>query len=139
MSKKSGIVVGGMGDGHGIKVQPGYGFSSKGIEDALHAKDGRIADYPQPPASTRHVASHTKSFHYHGGHGDTSGLNGEPLPAQMGIGENGPQSRPLDTTSPVPAGRQMPHANIATKAQEAASADKFIGDTLHPSGVLGRR
>ena len=138
MSKKSGIVVGGMGDGHGIKVQPGHGHSSRGIEDTLHAKDGRIADYPQPPVSTRHVASHTKSFHYHGSHGDTSGLNGEPLPAQTGVVglERDEQTR----DSPVPtAGRQLPHPDIMTKAQEAASADKSIGDVPHPAGVLGRR
>ena len=40
--------------------------------------------------------------------------------------------------SPVPGHAMTPHIDIKSKAQEVASADRELGDSPHPAGVLGR-
>ena len=119
----------------GRVVPPGDGQMSRGIESIIAQEPGNLAHVNDfPPASSQRVARQTKATLY--ADGGPNPLNGSRAQMSPAMGLEGKQpviDSPMPTT-----GRQMPHPDLASKAQEAASADASIGDVPHPSGTLGR-
>jgi len=151
-----GVTLGDLSDGRAhneVKWNPGAGHNSRGIESViaprqanreglppLPANPGERIDSTIPAPNTKHVKSNTTKGpeRFHAGSSDTTGLNEtRPMNPTMERPLTGKEQTP---DSPVPIyGRQLPHPDLMTKAEESRFAEVSIGNTFPSGGVLTDR